>query len=229
MGLPFNIKSKKYRKCILYQSNDMKLYSVSNFNSYHINLLDLKQERPNSFNWPYINKNTTTTTKLMKSAIVLLSSVLVIKANYPHFNRLITRSFTVTAPSVNPFENIEMRRIVPHIVIGPIRLPTRNMNFENQPNFPVHENNFSSFNREDSNNESSEVENNEETPDKEIKRERKLSLWRRFINSLSGLATGEGLIKVAVIVLILFISVGVGYQIRKSEETSKYVRLPNSN
>lgn len=55
-----------------------------------------------------------------------------------------------------------------------------------------------------------------------IKKDKKKGFWNRFDFDFNQIS----IVKVLIFLLVIFISVAIGYQVRKSEEQSNYVRLP---
>ncbi|KAM0675438.1 hypothetical protein GVAV_001265 [Gurleya vavrai] len=54
----------------------------------------------------------------------------------------------------------------------------------------------------------------------------KPGMFKRMKDSLKDIFGGFSLMKVIIFVILMFLALAVGYQIRKGEEQSNYVRLP---
>lgn len=62
--------------------------------------------------------------------------------------------------------------------------------------------------------------------EREIKKEKKKGFWNRIGEYTKDYTSGVSVLKVAIIIIVFFVAIAIGYQIRKSEEQSNYVRLP---
>ncbi|KAM0687366.1 hypothetical protein COBT_001397 [Conglomerata obtusa] len=62
--------------------------------------------------------------------------------------------------------------------------------------------------------------------DKDEPLHKKKNLWKKATDTVKELFDGFSFIKVTTLVVLAFVAVGIGYQIRKKEEHSNYVRLP---
>lgn len=65
--------------------------------------------------------------------------------------------------------------------------------------------------------------------EREIKKEKERGFWNRAGDSMRDMFNGVSILKITIVITVLFMAIAVGYQIRKSEEQSNYVRLPTAS